>query len=404
MKMGIISGKKRIAVDMALNIAATALPTFVLQLLILPSLSRHMSDERYGLLVTILALLNVLPSTMGNVLNNIRLLYDSKYREDGLTGDFNVLLLIMAGVNLLIVAAFSYFYEQTITPISVFLVLLVSVVWLMKEYFIVAFRLRIDYVAILINNVLQVVGYGIGYALFLWCGKWHMIYLTGYVVSLIYIFIRCDLWQEPLRITPLFRKTTWQSVLLLVSSLLTRVITYADKILIYPLLGGAVVSVYYAATVFGKVVALAITPINAVALTYLAKIRQKTDSVFRTTFLIGVAVCAAGYVICVLISRPVLTLLYPQYVDDAMKYIIITTGTTVLFALISIINPFILKFFDMKWQIAINGGTAAFYVVICLLLLKFWGLYGFCVGTLLTNAVKLVFMLLIYRRAKALVL
>ena len=398
--MVLISGKKKIAFDMALNIAATAIPTFVLQLLILPVLSRQMSDARYGLLVTILALLNVLPSTMGNVLNNIRLLYDGKYREEKQTGDFNVLLLLMAGVNLIVVAAFSYAYERTITPASMILVLLVSVVWLLKEYFIVAFRLRIDYVAILINNLLQVVGYGIGYVLFLWLRKWHLIYITGYLVSLIYIFLRCDLWREPLKITPLFRNTTWQSVLLFVSSLLTRVITYADKILIYPLLGGAVVSVYYAATVFGKVIALAITPINAVALTYLAKIRRKTDDMFRTTLFIGAAVCAVGYVVCVVISRPILTLLYPQYVDEAMRYIPVTTGTTVLFALISIINPFILKFFDMKWQIAINGGTALIYVVICISLLSVWGLYGFCIGTLVTNVFKLLFMLWIYRKAK----
>lgn len=400
--MSLLSGKKKIVFDVGLNIVAKAIPTIVLQLLILPALAEHMSDERYGLLVTILALLNVLPSAMGNVLNNIRLLYDDKYKQEQREGDFNVILLVMAGINLIVVALFTFYYEKTVTPLSLLMVLAVSVVWLLKEYFIVAFRLRIDYLAILINNILQVLGYGCGYLIFLWLGQWQWIYLTGYIVSLIYIFLRCRLWKEPLKITPLFKNTSIQVLMLLVATLLGRVITYADKMLIYPLLGGAVVSVYYAATVFGKVVSLVITPINAVALTYLSKLQKKADNLFRITLLVGSLVCLIGYFLGVWISRPVLSILYPQFVDEAMNYIWLTTGATVLMVLISIINPFILKFFDMKWQIAISGGTVVVYVAICMTLLHFWGLYGFCVGTVLTNALKLLCMLLIYRRAKAL--
>ena len=65
---------KKIVFDMFLNIVATAIPTFVLQLIILPLISGKMESQNYGLLVTILALLKIVPSTMGNVLNNIRLL------------------------------------------------------------------------------------------------------------------------------------------------------------------------------------------------------------------------------------------------------------------------------------------------------------------------------------------
>ena len=92
---------KKIFFDMALNIFATAIPTFALQLIILPILARSMSDAKYGLLVTILAILNVVPSTMGNVLNNIRLLYNNDYIENGYEGDFNVILLLLTGINLI---------------------------------------------------------------------------------------------------------------------------------------------------------------------------------------------------------------------------------------------------------------------------------------------------------------
>lgn len=394
--------KKDIVIDMILNIVATAIPTIFLQLIILPSVSRHVSDERYGLLVTVLALLNVVPATMGNVLNNIRLLYNEKYISEKQQGDFNLLLLIFAVLNFFCVSLFLIYYDHELTIGSFLFTLIVSVLWLYREYFIVAFRLVINYRAILYCNVMCVVGYAVGYAMMRTWGMWQWIYLWGFLFSLIYCFVKSDLWKEPYCKTRLFKQTGMQSILLLIAKVLNRVITYADKIIIFPILGGTVVSVYYAATVFGKVVSLMITPVNSVALTYLARVKVKKDHLFINALLSGGVICVLGYFLCLGISRPVLTILYPQFVDEAMKYIDITTGTTVLYALISIVDPFIMKFFDMKWQIVINGGTVGVYLILGISLLKKMGLRGFCIGALLTNILKLIFMILIYFQCRTL--
>ncbi len=394
--------KRKVVFDMALNIVATAIPTFVLQLLILPNLAKFMSDDNYGLLVTVLAFLNVMPSTMGNVLNNIRLLYNENYVETNNEGDFNILLAILEGVNFLSVTVFLFYYDSNLTLFTVLMTGITALLWLAREYFLVAFRLIINYRAILLCNVIMVGGYGIGYLLFLGTKVWQVIYISGLLCSLIYCFIRSRLWKEPFKITPLFKRTSTQGLLLLIAKILNRLLVYADKIIVFPVLGGALVSVYYAATVFGKVVSLMITPVNSVVLTYLAKAKKKTDSMLKSALLVGIAVCAVGYIVCVLISRPVLSILYPQYVDSAMNYIYLTTGTTVLYALISIVDPFIMKFFDMKWQIAINGGTVVVYLALGISFMIPWGLMGFCVGALLTNVLKLLFMIFIYYRCKAL--
>lgn len=394
--------KKKIIIDMFMNIAATAIPTFVLQLVILPALSRYIPDERYGLLVTILAFLNVVPSTMGNVLNNIRLLFNNDYIDGGQDGDFNLILSILAVVNTAAIAIFLFYYDKELTLFNLLLIIIVSVLWLGREYFIVAFRLNINYVQILICNMLRIVGYGVGFVIFRFTGYWQWIYLFGLLFSLLYCFIKSNLWREPFKRTTLFKKTTTQGILLLIAKIFNRMITYADKILIYPILGGAVVSVYYAATIFGKVVSIMITPINSVALTYLAKLRTKKDNTFKSALFLGSIVCAAGYCLCIAVSKPVLSVLYPKFVEDAMKYIMITTGTTALYALTSIVDPFIMKFFDMKWQIAINGSTVGIYLILCLTFLNLWGLMGFCIGALFTNALKLIFMIFIYYRCRSL--
>ena len=105
--------KKKIFFDMILNIVATSIPTVILQLLILPSLSNYMDGNAYGLMVTILAVLNVVPSTIGNVLNNVRLLHEESYKKDNEQGDFQILLTIFQAINLLIMITVSIYYLGT---------------------------------------------------------------------------------------------------------------------------------------------------------------------------------------------------------------------------------------------------------------------------------------------------
>ena len=132
------------------------------------------------------------------------------------------------------------------------------------------------------------------------------------------------------------------------------------------------------------------------ALSYLSKINKKTNSLFKWTYIVGSVVCGIGYIMTIILSRPVLSILYPKYVDAAMQYIWITSGTIVVSVLISMITPFVLRFFNIKWQIWINGITTIMYIIFSLSLLKLGGLMGFCVGALLANIIKLLITTYVY--------
>ena len=385
---------RKVIADMTLNIVSSAIPTFVLQLLILPDIANYMTDNQYGLFVTILALLNVVSSTFGNALNNVRLISNEKLQ--GKVTSYNCVLLLLSVLNFFIVAVFYIFYESEYSLINLALTIIVSLVWLWHEYFIVAFRLVIDYKKILLSNIILVIGYFIGYFFYRISGYWQFIYLIGHTASLMFIFANCSLWKEGLRKDSNFYYLTRETGLLSGSNVLSRVTTYADKLLIFPILGGTSVSVYYAATLFGKVVSLAITPISSVMLTYLAKLNKKNDNLFIMTTVSGSVVCVFGYIFCLLITKPVLSLLYPRFVDAAMPYITITTATMVLTSLISLINPFVLNFFSMKWQIIINSIYVAVYISLSMSMLHVWGLYGFCIGSLIATLCKLLSIFYIY--------
>lgn len=395
--------KSKLVQNALLNTIAAAIPIVVLQLLILPLLGRYLDSSEYGLVVTILALLNVVPATLGNSLNNIRLLHNNTYIETKDEGDFNCILLAELALDIVIVALLSNYYlsssiSNSLKLQQIILVIIVSIFWLLREYHIVAFLINLRYDCIFINNVLLSFGYCIGFLVFRWTNKWESIYITGYVFSLIYIFCTTGLWKEKLNITQHFKKTFSENIIYIISCFLYRVISYADKMLLYPVLGGTLVSIYYAATLSGKVVNMVVTPLSGVMLSHLSKKKEKDDRSFTEVFKYGLVVCIIGYFICVLISRPILKILYPQYVDEAMQYILVTTATVSVSALISLINPYILKFKTMKWQVVINLSTLIVYVAFGLALMKLNGLLGFCFGCLIANVFKLVIMIAIYSR------
>lgn len=388
--------RKKVILDMLLNIISTAVPTIILQLLILPSIANFVDENKYGLIVTILAMLNVIPATMGNSLNNIRLVYEERYKENKTKGDFQLVLVICETVNILLIFIISWYYLGKFDVINIFLIIITGILWLGREYHIVAFRISLNYKAILLNNLYLTLGYGLGYIIFRITNYWQFIYILGILMSYVYIYKNSDICKEPFVKTIFWKNVLKDNFLLLISVVLARLINYADKLLLYPLLGGAVVSIYYVATIFGKVVSMAITPINSVALSYLAKIKNKPDHLFKWTYMIGIVVCAIGYILAIIFSKPILKIIYPMYIDEAMKYIYITSATICVNVLTSIITPFVLKFFAMKWQIIINGVTTACYVIISVILLHFYGLTGFCIGALLTNVIKLIITTLVY--------
>ena len=159
---------KKIINDMLLNLIAAAIPIAILQLVILPALSDRMGSNEYGLTITMLSVFNMIPGLLGNVLNNIRLLYENKYRENQYIGDFQIILLIMCVLNAVAMIVLTIYYEKDLKAIDLLLILLISFLWLLKEYYIVAFRIQINYKAIVLNNLIMVIGYGIGFVLYVW--------------------------------------------------------------------------------------------------------------------------------------------------------------------------------------------------------------------------------------------
>ena len=103
-----------------------------------------------------------------------------------------------------------------------------------------------------------------------------------------------------------------------------------------------------------------------------------------------------GYFICFIITKPILEILYPQWLDTAMEIVPVTILSTVIASFCSLINPFALKYCSIHWQVIINFISIGSYVVMSLILVKYYGLIGFCWGTVVGYIVKLLITIFIY--------
>ena len=140
---------------------------------------------------------------MGGVLNNSRLLLSQRYHEQGLKGDFSILLLIFLVVNSSIMLIFLNLYGEGWREASLFF-LTASVLLLLTDYGRVAFRLMLDYRSITMESFYLMGGYGLGILLYQWYREPALIFVMGYGTSFLYLYWRTKIYREPMQRTFLF--------------------------------------------------------------------------------------------------------------------------------------------------------------------------------------------------------
>lgn len=388
--------KIKFLTDVILNIFASALPIFTLQFILLPEVASEIEASTYGYIITIVSWMNFSAFTLGNVLNNSRLIYNTKYDDANIKGDFNVLLIVFFIINIGVMSLGIIYYDRSFDTVNLIFLILASSFVLIKGYAIVEFRIKLNYKKILLESICSVLGYCIGYFFFLYTGYWQFIYLFGAVCGCAYVMMNTTILKEPYRKTSIFRNTKLRTYALLGAGFLNASTVYIDKLLLFPLLGGMAVSIYFTSTILGKTIALVLGPITSVFLSYISRLKKIENQSLIMLLIISTTVGLAGYVSVILVSKPILTFLYPQFVDDSIKYIYITTAAMIITIICNIFNAVLLKFCDMKWQLAINAIYLVVYVVLSLILLDHYGLIGFCVGILLANILKLFLMIGVY--------
>lgn len=388
--------KRKFTKDIILNIIASGAPTIVLQLILYPLIALETTSDSYGEMISFIAWINLSAISMGSVLNNTRLIKNDLYRSDKVSGDFNILLIYYSIINQIVVICGLIFLSESIGFINLLLLVVFSAILLVKSYIIVEFRLKLNFINILLDSVFMMIGYFIGYLIFTMIGYWEIMFLSGSLLSLIFVLAKTEKVKEPYRKTKYYRKTKRTANSLFLSVAINSLTVQLDKIILLPLLGAHAVTIYYVGTLLGKLFGLVFSPINSVILSYLSKIKHPDKNIFIQALTFSIFIGVIFYALIIYLSDYILSFIYPTYVDESIKYVGITTATSILISINGILNSFLLKFKNVKWQVIINIGYLVQFLVMSIIFLKLYGLIGFCYGILISVITKMIVTIFVF--------
>ena len=377
---------KDISKDMIYNLLATAISTGVMQLVLFPQFALRLDDHEYGELLTIMGIINVITLSLGNNLFNVRIVVNEKYNESGLKGDFQILLFISFLIALImIISAGMYFKWTTEMFMGTMLVTAFSVLY---SYYLVAFRININFKKNLYANIIMALVFVIGAFTIIKIILWPWIFVLSYILCIIYIASTSDIILEPIAKTKLFWSTTKVTLLFFISGIIGTVTMYLDRFIIFPILGGSSVSYFTTACFFSKSISLILLPITAVLLSYISSNKLlMTNKRFIVTNWILIILSILFLFFSLTFGKFVTGLLYPTLIDASKPYLLLASIGVIIGISGSFNGIVVLAKAPSFWQVVISTEKLICYLLFCLIFVKMSGLYGMCVGIIITNTI-----------------
>ena len=381
---------------MIYSMIAYALSSVVLTFLIQPMMASYMDGDQYGLFLTLISIIRLCVNIAISPLVNLRLILNNKYLKLGYKGDFSILLMISILISSIIVIVLYVLYNNKINIIDIISCLIILYLIMLHDYYSVHYRIYFEFKKIMIDNILIVVGYLLGFLIFYITKSWQYIFITGYGIGIIYVILTSNSWKEPLKKTIFFKNTAYQYVQLTSSSAISSSLNYCDRIIMYPILGGNSVSIYNAASVVGKAIQLISVPIERVLLSYISKNNKWNKKISYIFITIVIVIFIMIYIIMYFLSDFLILIMYPTYYESAKNFIWIVLLSVNLNTMASVINLIILNYSNKSLQIIISGIQLLSYLGVSLLSVSNYGLFGFCMAALLSSIVRLLMIIIYY--------
>lgn len=382
--------KKKVCKDFILNLISSLVITIVLQLLVYPILSQEITPEKFGSLLTLIGMTNALAATFGNSLNNIRLLrqeqsYINKYC------DYWVILKKVIFITAMCMILTILIFNGQVNFIESIILIIATVLTMLRGYMNVYYRVQLDYIKISSHFIIAALGYIVGLGIFKIIPFWPIVFCTGELFAFIYAYNNTEFKREKYVKSSFYVEIKKDYIQLSMSNLVANMLLYLDRLLINPILGPANVVIFFVSSIVGKTVGIALNPLASIVLSYISKMKANTTKILFTRLsLISIVMGTVIYIITIPMSPIIVSILYPESLLEAKQYFNIANLSSIVMICGSLINPIVLKNVPMWWQNIIQLIYAGVYVGGSLILLKSFGLIGFCYVGLSANIIRLI--------------
>lgn len=384
---------KKIFSDFTMNLMANCIYIITIQLFLYPLIADVLGIDYYGLFLLYMAGINTVGSTLGNSLNNVRLISNKDYNN--LSGDFNILLIIIEIITIFLGLGFCFFHK--VSPMTSFILIIICIFSILRNYLSVEFRLNMNFSKVVISNIIISVCYVLGGLWYKYYGiqteSWILIFLFSEVIVFIYLYFETSLLKEPFIKTRLFSDTSIKYLNLIYSSFIANLLIYFDRNMLFPLIGGAAVSTYFAATIVGKSVCILTGPMSTVLLSYYAQVDFTMTK--KKFWLINKTICltaVVSYIFILLIVDYIVKFLYPSIYSSAKELFIIANIIPVLEVISNMARPAIVRYVSLTKLSIYYTIMLLINIVISYYSIMYFGIIGFCYSCIFFSVIKLIVM------------
>ena len=385
--------KKKLALsasrDFLFSVLALVIYNGVLQLVIYPGLNSRMGVEAFGTVLYLISVIAVMGAGFGTAASYSRMV--AKKNRTQANGEYNLFLLMVFGVSLVV----SFVALLVLKELSIFYYLqifLLMIVTVSRYYADVEYRMTIRFVDYFLFFAAVSVGYVIGLLLFPLSRSWVLTILLGELAGIAYTVVRGRIFRAPFReMSPDYRENLKSAWVISFSNLLSALILNSDRILLRLAVGAREVTVFYTASLIGKIVAMLTTPLNGVIISYFTNYRIKiTRKLFALIGLLTLVLSMVGAFVCTAVSYVFVRIMYKDVFDEAVNYFFMANLGQILYFISGSLMVIVMSFTKEKLQLLINVIYVVAFAVIVVPATFALGLKGMAVGLVITNFIRLL--------------
>ncbi len=377
--------------DSVWSILALLLMNCVVQLVLYPILRNTLGTGKYGDALYAIGAVNIMATSFGSGANMSRLVKSvngKTYNIDSVVW-LAAAQVIAAPVCWLVLKAGGLPTDFG----QVFLLWLLASATMWRYYADVEYRLSTNFKGYFVYYAIISVGYLFGILLFRLTGLWQMILLPGELSGLLFVLWKGSIFRNngPFsgeRFKPILRSI----ISLMFAQLLVNLVLNADRLLLQPIIGGEAVTIYYIASLVGKTMALISTPLNSVIIGHLAKSdKQMSMKSFLKLSGVGVVLIVLALLICVFGSHIFARLFYPAEYDVVKPLLWLANLAQIFYFATGVLTTVLLRYIKERYQVIINIAYVTVFAIVTITSAVLWGMIGFAVGILVTNAFRYFF-------------
>ncbi|MEL5938149.1 hypothetical protein WN865_00970 [Tetragenococcus halophilus] len=377
---------KKFFADVFLNSVSNFILVGIVQLVIFPFFNNYYGADSFGEITVVYGLNSIFLAFLGSSLNNVKIIHQEK---KGI--NFNAISLVICCISFLTSIIIFRLYSSTFSILEIIIYSFTTSLGIFRIYLGALFRIRIEYKAILFDNLLVFMGYVLGLILFFIIHIWSLCFFIGEIIGVAYLVKKTKFFEQAFSLDKNKNVVLKDYFNLSFSYGVKSLSNYLDRLLIIPILGPVNMSIFYASNVLSKIIIMIIGQINTVFLSYLMK-GQRSLNKKRVVFLQILTLIGLGILFYPLteVSKLAVKLLYPNFYEKAIQIIPYVTLGALFFCVNNIVKMLMLKYYDTRNQLYTQTVYTVIYILTAIYMSKNFGIEGFALAYLFMGVLLMV--------------